>query len=87
MRKQYIPGNRAKRLNAKAKKNKRSYMAEETPTLIGGFNLPVVGVLPLEGWVRCTVPATPDCREPVSLDLTWEDYYDLPLIEEGRTNG
>jgi hypothetical protein len=77
----YIPGNIAKRRNAKAMRRKRNYMADETPKLVGGYNLPIVGYMPLDQeWLRCTVPATPDCTQPVNIDTTWADYDKLPVM-------
>ena len=78
----YIPNKTLRRLNGIAIKNGKNSLTDDCPVLRDGFNAPVFLALrgiDSGGWVRCMIPATPDCSDHVYLDVRLEDYENLPI--------
>lgn len=82
----YIPADRLAKLNGKAKKHGKNYMADEAPIMLGEYNVPVFFAQPgidSAFWVRCVLPANPDCTSHVCLDVRTDDYDKLPSMATG----
>lgn len=84
----YIPNKTLKKLNKIALRHGMNCLTDDCPVLRDGFNAPVFSHFHVDtvGWVRCVIPATPDCSHHVCLDVRKEDFEALPLsvIESGE---
>ena len=79
----YIPNALLHRYNRIAEKNKKRSLTEDCPILKDGHNAPIFLALPgidATGWVRCQIPAVPECSSQVFLDIRQQDFDDLPTI-------
>ena len=78
----YIPNRTLRRLNKIANKHGRNCLTDDCPVLQNGYAAPIFLAHPgfyTTGWVRCMIPATPDCEIQVCLDIQFEEFYDLPV--------
>jgi len=78
----YIPSHRLPELNYIAAKHRKNSLVDDCPVLKEPYHVPISLALPgidSTGWVRCLVPATPDCSVQVCLDVRQEDFDCLPL--------
>ena len=78
----FIPNKTLRRLNRIAAKHSMDSLQNDCPVLRDGWNAPILLALPgieAAGWVRCMIPAAPDCLTPVFLDIQGAEFYKLPL--------
>lgn len=78
----FIPNADLWRLNWIATRNGKNSLTDGCPVMALGHNAPILLALPgieSPGWVRCVLPAKPDCTVHVCLDVRLEDYYQLPV--------
>lgn len=76
----YIPADKLAKLNAKAKRHGKNYIAPDAP-VCDGYNVPVFFAQPgidSAFWVRCLIPADPDCNSHAFLDVATGDFEKLP---------
>lgn len=81
----FIPNGVLRRLNRVAERHGKRYMSDDCPVLNEGESVPVLRAfsgIDSAGWVRCEVPATPDCTVHVFLDVRLEDFGALPFMGE-----
>src|SRR5690242_3396154 len=79
-----IPNKELRRLNKIAAKHGRNRLTDDCPVLKDGYDVPIFLALPgidSLGWVRCQIPATPDCTVQVFLDVRDVDFDRLPVRE------
>lgn len=80
----YIPAKTLKRLNKIAIKHGKYCLTDDCPVLTEGKNVPIFLSIPDftdGGWTRCHIPATSDCQNHVFLDIRFEDFEKLPIIQ------
>jgi hypothetical protein len=78
----YIPNRTLRRLNKIAHKHGMNSLTDDCPVLQDCYTAPIFFAhsgCDTTGWVRCMIPATPDCEIQVCLDIQCEDFYDLPV--------
>jgi hypothetical protein len=78
----FIPNKTLRRLNKIAAKHGMSCLTDDCPILRDGYAAPILMALPgvdTTGWVRCMIPATPDCSIHVFLDIQNSDLGSLPV--------
>ena len=78
----YIPKGTLRRLNKIAHKHDMNSLTDDCPVLRDGYAAPIFLAVPsidTMGWVRCMIPATPDCTVQVCLDIQCEEFCDLPV--------
>lgn len=78
----FIPNRTLRRLNKIALKHGKNCLTDDCPVLRDGFATPIVLAVPnidTVGWVRCLIPATPDCEKQVVLDIQCDEYKALPV--------
>jgi hypothetical protein len=78
----FIPNKTLRRLNKIAAKHGMNCLTDDCPILRDGYAAPILMALPgvdTTGWVRCMIPATPDCSIHVFLDIQSDDFSSLPV--------
>lgn len=78
----FIPNRTLRRLNKIALKHGKNCLTDDCPVLRDGFATPIVLAVPnidTVGWVRCLIPATPDCEKQVVLDIQCDEFNALPI--------
>ena len=83
----YIKNDQLQKLNRIAANNKKNHLADDTPVLTGGYNVPVfraINGIDQTGWTRCVLPTSPDCEDHILLDVRTKAYEKLDDVPCGK---
>lgn len=78
----FIPNRTLRRLNRIAHENGKNHLADDCPVLSDRYAAPIFVAsrcIDTTGWVRCLIPATPDCEKQVVLDIQCDEFNALPV--------